>query len=108
VEIKNGRGVTVATLLHRRHRASGKHTLHWDGYDDFGRVVPPGQYTVQATANTIGGSVKGSLNISILADRTAHRRYLKNAPHQDESYTVDQRAGEVIQTGTPQRSASRR
>lgn len=108
VEIKNGRGVTVATLLHRRHRASGKHTLHWDGYDDFGRVVPPGQYTVQATANTTGGSVKGSLNISILADRTAHRRYLKNAPHQDESYTVDQRAGEVIQTGTPQRSASRR
>ncbi len=41
VEIKGRQDNTVATLLHRRHRGSGQHTLHWDGYDDFGRVGIP-------------------------------------------------------------------
>jgi flagellar hook assembly protein FlgD len=102
VEIKDVRGNTVATLLHRRHRSSGQHVLHWDGYDDFGRVVPPGEYTVHASANTTGGSVKGTLNISILEDRTVHRQYLKNVPYQDDNYVVDRRVGEVIRTGASQ------
>ncbi|MCB0192277.1 MAG: hypothetical protein KDJ65_10075 [Anaerolineae bacterium] len=107
VEIKDKRKNTVATLLHRRHRSSGQHTLHWDGYDDFGRVVPPGEYTVQASANTTGGSVQGTLNISILEDRAVHRQYLKRAPYQDDEQRLNKRLGEVVRTGTPAKSRRR-
>ena len=96
VVVKDRRGNTVATLLHRRHRRSGRHTLHWDGYDDFGRVVPPGEYTIQAGANTTGGSVKGSLNISVTEDRTVHRQYIKNAPYQDDARVIARRTGRVV------------
>lgn len=99
VVVKDKRGNTVATLLHRRHRRSGQHTLHWDGYDDFGRVVPPGDYTIQASANTTGGQVKGSLNISVVEDRTVHRQYIKSTPYQDDGYVIDRRAGEVVRAG---------
>lgn len=107
VEVKDKRGNTVATLLHRRYRKQGQHTLYWDGYDDFGRAVRPGEYTIQAGASTTGGSVKGNLNISILEDRTVHRQYIKSAPHQDEGYVIDKRAGEVLRAGTPQRARRR-
>lgn len=107
VEVKDKRGNTVATLLHRRHRRSGQHTLYWDGYDDFGRVVHPGEYTIQATASTTGGSVSGNINISILEDHAVHRQYLKSAPYQDDSYVIDRRAGEVLKTRTSQRARKR-
>lgn len=104
VEIKNGRGNTVATLLYRRHRSSGQHVLHWDGYDDFGRVVPPGEYAVHASASTTGGSVKGTLNIAILEERTVHRQYLtRSAPYQDETQLVERRGGEVVRAGGGER-----
>jgi flagellar hook assembly protein FlgD len=96
VEIRDKRGNTVATLLHRRHRGGGQHMLHWDGYDDFGRVVPPGDYTIYAMASTTGGTVTGTLVISVLEDRTVHRQYLKNAPRQDDSQTVINRRGEFV------------
>lgn len=107
VEVKDKRGNTVATLLHRRHRRSGQHTLYWDGYDDFGRVVHPGEYTIQATASTTGGSVSGNINISILEDHAVHRQYLKSAPYQDDSYVIDRRASEVLKTRTSQRARKR-
>jgi hypothetical protein len=62
---------------------------------------------VHASANTTGGSVKGTLNISILEDRTVHRQYLKNAPYQDDSYVLDRRHGEIIRTGNSQSSRQR-
>lgn len=77
VSIKNKRGHTVATLLHRRYRHTGQHPLYWNGYDDFGRVVPPGDYTIEATASTTGGTVTGTLNISVKEDPTVHRQYLR-------------------------------
>ncbi len=107
VKIKDKRGNTVSTLLHRRHRGNGQHTLHWDGYDDFGRVVPPGEYVVEASANTTGGGVKGRLNISVLEDRTVHRQYLRSNPYQDDAVAVDRRTGRTVRTGASQ-SASRR
>lgn len=99
VEVKDRRGNTVATLLHRRHRSGGQHTLYWDGYDDFGRVAPPGDYAVEASAATTGGSVKGQLNISVLEDRAVHRRYLRSAPYQDEDATLNRRTGRTMRTG---------
>lgn len=107
VEIKDKRGNTVSTLLHRRHRSGGQHILYWDGYDDFGRVVPPGNYMIEATASTAGSSVKGTLNISVLEDRAVHRRYLRRTPYQDESAATYRRSGERVRTGTSQWSRRR-
>ena len=97
----------MATLLHRRYRSSGQHTLHWDGYDDFGRVVRPGEYTIQATASTTGGSVKGNLNISVLEDRAVHRQYLRNTPFRDDSFLAGNRASQILRTDSPQRTRRR-
>ncbi|HEX9923813.1 MAG TPA: FlgD immunoglobulin-like domain containing protein [Anaerolineae bacterium] len=106
VYIKDTRGNIIATLLHRRHRGTGQQSLYWDGYDDFGRVALPGEYVVTATASTTGGTVTGTLNISVLEDRAVHRQYLRRAPHQDDSQTVDQR-DEVLKTATARRPRRR-
>ncbi len=95
VEIKDKRSNTVATLLYRRHRGAGQQALYWDGYDDFGRVVQPGEYTIQATASTTGGTVTGTLNISLLEDGAVHRQYLRRSPYQDESQVLGRRADGV-------------
>jgi hypothetical protein len=89
VEIKNSRGTTIATLLHRRHRGAGQQNLYWNGYDDFGRAVLPGDYTIQATASTTGGTVTGTLNVTLLEDKAVHRQYLRTTPHQDDSQVLD-------------------
>lgn len=108
VEIKDGRGNAVATLLHRRHRGAGQQPLYWDGYDDFGRVVLPGDYTIQATASTTGGTVTGTLNLSILEDPAVHRQYLKRAPYQDDSQVIDRQREFSRRTATATRRARRR
>lgn len=102
VTIKDSKGNVAATMLHRRYRGSGQHTLYWNGYDDFGRPVPPGDYTIEATASTTGGTVVGTLNISVLEDATVHRQYLRNTPYQDESES------EYLQTSLSNSRRSRR
>jgi hypothetical protein len=107
VEVKDSRGNTIATLLHRRHRGAGQQNLYWNGYDDFGRVTKPGDYTIQATAGTTGGSVTGTINVSILEDKAVHRQYLRNAPFQDDSQSqVLERQSALVQT-TPKRARRR-
>jgi flagellar hook assembly protein FlgD len=109
VEIKDKRGNTITTLLHRRHRNGGHHTLHWDGYDDFGRIVPPGDYVIQASASTTGGTVTGTLNISVLEDRAVHRQYLKTSPsYQDDAYISVGRNGEQARPSHPTARRTRR
>ncbi len=109
VYIKDKRGNVIATLLHRRHRGAGQHPLYWDGYDDFGRVVLPGEYMVEATAGTTGGTVTGTLNISILEDAAVHRQYIRRSPYRDDSeLRISQRsqsgrAGESRRTRTARR-----
>jgi hypothetical protein len=107
VEIKDKRGNVIATLLQRRHRSSGQHSLYWDGYDDFGRIAPPGDYMVEAGASTTGGSVKGTLNISVLEDRAVHRQYLRRSPYEDDAVTQGRRAGNKIRTSASQHSRRR-
>jgi flagellar hook assembly protein FlgD len=99
VEIKDNRGNTIATLLHRRHRGAGQQNLYWNGYDDFGRVVLPGDYTIQATASTTGGTVTGTLNVAVLEDKAVHRQYLRSAPHQDDSQLLERQSDFVRSSG---------
>ncbi|MEW5961653.1 MAG: FlgD immunoglobulin-like domain containing protein, partial [Chloroflexota bacterium] len=107
VVIKDKRGNVIATLLHRRHRGSGQTSLFWDGYDDFGRVSLPGDYMIEATASTTGGTVTGTLNISILEDAAVHRQYLRHAPYQDDSQVVTGTQGQFARTGTTRRTRRR-
>jgi hypothetical protein len=106
VEIKDRRGNTVATLLHRRHRGAGRQSLNWNGYDDFGRVVPPGEYTVQAVASTSGGTVTGTVNISIAEDPAVHRYYLRNTPHRGDTESTRRYGDDLVRT-TSQTSGRR-
>ncbi len=108
VQIKDRRGNTIATLLHRRHRNSGQHPLFWDGYDDFGRVVLPGNYTVEATASTTGGTVTGSLTVSILEDPAVHRQYIRRSPYQDDSQLLATRQSQYSRSSETKRSRTRR
>lgn len=99
VEVKDGRGNVIATLLHRRHRGAGQQNLYWNGYDDFGRVVVPGDYTIHATASTTGGTVTGTINVAILEDKAVHRQYLRRTPFQgDEQTQVSSRNGELVRS----------
>ena len=114
VEIKDRRGNTIATLLHRRHRRGGQQNLHWNGYDDFGRIAPPGEYTVQATASTTGGTVTGTVNISVLEDPAVHRQSVRTTPHRGDTQGVRYR-DDVVRTTTgrttetnPRRATRRR
>ncbi|NJN44940.1 MAG: hypothetical protein HC806_09630 [Anaerolineae bacterium] len=52
IEILDPNGYPRATLLRDRRRTARKHTFSWDGYDDFGRPLTPGEYTIQAEAGT--------------------------------------------------------
>lgn len=99
VEVKDGRGNVIATLLHRRHRGAGQQNLYWNGYDDFGRVVIPGDYTIHATASTTGGTVTGTINVAILEDKAVHRQYLRRTPFQgDEQNQVSSRNGDLVRS----------
>ncbi len=108
VFVKDRRGNIIATLLHRRHRNSGQHPLYWDGYDDFGRVVLPGDYTIEATASTTGGTVTGSLTVSILEDSAVHRQYIRRTPYQDESQLAATRPGQYIRNREAKQNRARR
>jgi flagellar hook assembly protein FlgD len=108
VYIKDKRGNVIATLLHRRHRGAGQHPLYWDGYDDFGRVVLPGDYTIEATASTTGGTVTGTLNISILEDSAVHRQYIRRTPYRDDSQYVATQRDRFGRVGETRRTRSRR
>ncbi len=103
VNIKDKRGNVVSTLLHRRHRTAGQHPLYWDGYDDFGKVVPPGNYTIEATAGTTAGSVTGNLNISVAEDPAVHRQYVRRTPYQDETERVNQQRRQPVRSSTQRR-----
>ncbi|KAH0534010.1 hypothetical protein FGG08_007387 [Glutinoglossum americanum] len=47
IAIDNKDGVRVRNLIGQFPRAKGKNTDYWDGLDDAGNAVPPGEYTVQ-------------------------------------------------------------
>ncbi len=107
VVIKDKRGNIIATLLHRRHRGSGQTSLYWDGYDDFGRVALPGDYMIEATASTTGGTVTGNLNISILEDSAVHRQYLRRTPYQDDSQVLTTNRDQYTRRETARRTRRR-
>jgi flagellar hook assembly protein FlgD len=74
LEVLDPNGFPRATILQNRRRTARKHTFSWDGYDDYGRPVPPGEYTLQAAAGTNPVKVATAIPIRIEEDILAHRR----------------------------------
>lgn len=103
VEVKDRRGNTIATLQYQRHRGAGQQTLYWNGYDDFGRVVPPGEYTIYATASTVGGTVTSMVNVSVMEDPDLHYQRVRQTPYQENRQQVSQRDNQR-RTATVQRA----
>ncbi|OQY44177.1 MAG: hypothetical protein B6242_13245 [Anaerolineaceae bacterium 4572_78] len=80
IEVIDELGQSVATISQRRQRSGGQHEVQWNGYDDYGRVLPPGEYTIQATAITPNATVQSAVPIMITESPTVHRRYTKQTP----------------------------
>jgi len=74
LEVLDPNGFPRATILQDRRRTARKHTFSWDGYDDFGRPVPPGDYTIQAEAGVNPVKVTTAVAVRIEEDILAHRR----------------------------------
>jgi flagellar hook assembly protein FlgD len=74
LEVLDQFGRPLATILHNRRRSAGEHHFFWDGYDDYGRAVPPGEYVIQAMAGTPGASVTSAVQVTVQEDALIHGR----------------------------------
>jgi len=69
VQVWNRRGEWVTTLMSKRRRRSGTHTMEWDGLDNTGRIVPDGAYEIEVTASTIFTTVTNRLSVFKTSER---------------------------------------
>jgi len=74
LEVLDQYGRPLATVLHDRRRSAGQHHFFWDGYDDYGRPVPPGDYVIQALASTPAAAVTSAVHVAIQEDVLVHGR----------------------------------
>jgi len=87
LEVLDQFGRPLATILHNRRRSAGEHHFFWDGYDDYGRAVPPGEYVIQAMAGTPGANVTSAVYVTVQEDTLIHGRV-------EQRHTGD--SGEII------------
>ncbi len=81
LEVLDANGHPLATILRDRRRQARQHTFSWDGYDDYGRAVPPGEYTIQAEAGVNPVKVTSAFPVKIGEDILVHRRDLPQTVH---------------------------
>ncbi len=74
LEVLDQFGHPLATIQHNRRRSAGEHHFFWDGYDDYGKVVPPGEYVIQAVAGTPGANVTSAVQVTVQEDTLIHGR----------------------------------
>jgi flagellar hook assembly protein FlgD len=72
LEVLDQFGRPLATILHNRRRSAGEHHFFWDGYDDYGRAAPPGEYVIQAVAGTPGANVTSAVQVTVQEDTLIH------------------------------------
>lgn len=75
VRVLNKFGQPVATISSRRQRTAGIHTFRWDGYDDWGRALSPGEYTLVAEASTPSGTVQSAVTLTLRQDPLVAAKY---------------------------------
>jgi flagellar hook assembly protein FlgD len=74
LEVLDPYGRPLATILHNRRRSAGEQHFFWDGYDDYGRPVPPGEYVIQAVAGTPAANVSSAVQVTVQEDALVHDR----------------------------------
>jgi hypothetical protein len=74
VEVLDQYGRRLSTILHSRRRSAGEQHFFWDGYDDYGRPVPPGEYVIQAVAGTPAAEVSSAVQVTVHEDALVHGR----------------------------------
>jgi flagellar hook assembly protein FlgD len=74
LEVLDQHGRPMATILSNRRRSGGEHHFFWDGYDDYGRPVSPGEYVIQAMAGTPAANVTSAVQVTIQEDALVHGR----------------------------------
>jgi flagellar hook assembly protein FlgD len=65
VQVVNGAGQVVRTLVREQEQPAGQHTTAWDGRDEGGNVLPDGRYTIRALAGGPARSSEQSTTITI-------------------------------------------
>jgi flagellar hook assembly protein FlgD len=85
VQVWNGRGEWVATLMSKRRRRAGTHTMEWDGLDNTGRVVSDGAYEIEVTASTIFTTVTNRLSVFKTSER-APQLWARRGAEEIEAY----------------------
>jgi flagellar hook assembly protein FlgD len=68
LEVLDEYGQAQAVLLDNRRRTARQHVFLWDGYDDYGRPVPAGPYTIRATAGVPPIKVSSAVQLDIAED----------------------------------------
>jgi flagellar hook assembly protein FlgD len=74
LEVLDQYGRPLATILHNRRRSAGEHHFFWDGYDDYGRPIPAGEYVIQAVAGTPAAHVTSAVQVTVQEDALVHGR----------------------------------
>jgi hypothetical protein len=74
LEVLDQYGRPLATILHNRRRSAGEQHFFWDGYDDYGRPVFPGEYVIQAIAGTPAANVTSAVQVTVQEDALVHGR----------------------------------
>jgi flagellar hook assembly protein FlgD len=71
LEVLDGYGQVQATLLNNRRRSGGRqHRFFWDGLNDLGQPVQPGEYVIQAVARAFPSRVISAVNVQVDTSRT--------------------------------------
>jgi flagellar hook assembly protein FlgD len=84
LEVLDQSGQAQAVLLDNRRRTARQHIFLWDGYDDYGRPVPSGVYTVRATAGAPPIKVSSAVQVQIEEDAYVYRKAGQFEPIQSE------------------------
>ena len=84
IEVLDATGYPQAILLDNRRRSARQHVFLWDGYDDYGRPVTSGIYTVRATAGSPPIKVSSAVQVQVEEDPYVYRR----AGQQDKSQVL--------------------
>lgn len=65
LEVLDQQGVPRATILYNRRKMGRRHIFYWNGYDDRGLPLPPGDYVLQAEAGAPPLKVTSAVQIRI-------------------------------------------
>lgn len=91
VRVVNSLGQSVATISPRRQRGAGIHTFLWDGYDDWGKALVPGEYTLIAEASAPTGQVRSAVTLTLRQDPLVAAQFGRRSAQRWTSETISAR-----------------